>query len=60
MKCTQADAGRVLPAEYLFFEGDSRENHFRDKWKGVREWDWGLPDPYEENRGRNGAVNTTD
>ena len=49
------DAGRVLPAEYLFFEGDGRENHFRDKWKGGREWDWSLPDPYEENRGRNGA-----
>ena len=44
----QADAGRVLPAEYLFFEGDGVENHFQDEWKGGREWDWSLPDPYGE------------
>lgn len=42
----RADAGRVLPAEYLFFEGDGAENHFQNEWKSGREWDWSLPDPY--------------
>ena len=39
--------GRTLPAEYLYFEGDGRENHFRKTQNAAQEWDWSLPDPYE-------------
>lgn len=40
-------AGRVLPPEYLFFEGDGKVNHFRTAYKSGVEWDWSLPSPYE-------------
>lgn len=40
--------GRTLPADYLYFEGDGRENHFRKTQDAAQEWDWSLPDPYEE------------
>lgn len=43
-----ADAGRVLPAEYLFFSGDGTHNYFRTEWRGGTVWDWSLPSPYEE------------
>lgn len=40
--------GRTLPADYLFFEGDGRENHFRKEYQDTGEaWDWSLPDPYQ-------------
>ena len=42
------EAGRVLPAEYAFFTGDGRNNHFRTEWRGGTSWDWSLPSPYEE------------
>ena len=42
------DAGRVLPAEYLFFSGDGTHNCFRTEWRGGTVWDWSLPSPYEE------------
>lgn len=42
------DVGRVLPAEYIFFGGDGKHNHFRTEWDGGTVWDWSLPSPYEE------------
>ncbi len=40
--------GRTIPADYLFFEGDGRENHFRKEYADTGEvWDWSLPDPYQ-------------
>lgn len=43
------DVGRTLPSDYLFFEGDGRENHFRTEYEKPCEiWDWSIPDPYEE------------
>lgn len=43
------DVGRTLPSDYLFFEGDGRENHFRKEYEKTGEvWDWSIPDPYEE------------
>lgn len=39
--------GRTLPADYLYFEGDGKENHFRKAQNAAQEWDWSLPDPYE-------------
>lgn len=45
----EADVGRVLPAEYTFFCGDGKHNHFRTEYEdtGVY-WDWSLPSPYGE------------
>ena len=43
-----ADTGRVLPREYLFFTGDGEHNHFRTEWDGGQVWDWSLQSPYEE------------
>lgn len=45
------DVGLVLPAGYLFFEGDGRENHFTTTFpvgEADGEWAWTLPDPYGE------------
>lgn len=47
-KAGEEDVGRTLPADYLFFEGDGVENHFRKEYEKTGEtWDWSLPDPYE-------------
>lgn len=40
------DVGRVLPAEYLYFWGDGKQNHFRTHWKGNNYWDWSMTSPY--------------
>lgn len=41
--------GRVLPADYLFFEGDGRHNYFRREYIGNgTTWDWSLASPYGE------------
>lgn len=43
------NSGRTLPSDYLFFEGDGRENYFRKEFESTGEfWDWSLPDPYKE------------
>lgn len=43
------DVGRTLPEDYLFFEGDDLENHFRKEYEKTGDtWDWSLPDPYGE------------
>ena len=44
----EAEVGRVLPREYLFFTGDGKHNHFRTEWDGGQVWDWSLQSPYEE------------
>lgn len=43
----QADVGRVLPKEYLYFSGDGQHNYFRTEYRGGTRWDWTLPSPYE-------------
>ena len=44
----ETDVGRTLPANYYFFNGDGKNNHFRTEWKQPYEiWDWSLPSPYE-------------
>ena len=41
--------GRTIPADYLYFEGDGKENYFRKEYQGDGAmWDWSLPDPYKE------------
>jgi len=42
------NSGRVLPSDYLYFDGDGRHNHFRTDWKSKSEWDWSLNSPYED------------
>lgn len=43
------DVGRVLPAEYTFFEGRDGHNHFRDNYTGAYHvWDYSLDSPYED------------
>lgn len=47
-KSGEQDVGRTLPADYLFFEGDGKLNHFRKEYEKTGEtWGWTLPDPYE-------------
>ena len=43
-----ADAGRVLPAEYLYFVGDGIHNYFTAEFLGSDVWDWRLSSPYED------------
>ena len=40
------EVGRVLPADYLYFIGDGKRNHFSIEWRSTDYWDWSLPDPY--------------
>ena len=41
-------AGRTLPAEYLYFIGDGRHNHFTTEFMGGVEWDWSYTNPYDD------------
>ena len=41
------DVGRVLPADYLYFMGDGKHNHFTTEYLGTDYWDWSLTDPYK-------------
>lgn len=48
-KAGEADVGRVLPAEYLYFEGDFiSHNYFRTEWMGGLRWWWTAKNPYED------------
>lgn len=48
-KTAVGSVGRVLPEDYLFFEGDGTHNHFRQNYiKTGETWDWSLPSPYEK------------
>ena len=41
--------GRVLPTDYLFFEGDGQHNYFRREYIGDgTTWDWSMESPYGE------------
>lgn len=43
------DEGRVLPKEYCWFRGNSKENIFRDAYSGnYNVWNWTLESPYKE------------
>ena len=44
----EENVGRVLPAEYLYFTGDGRNNHFTIGWKDAETWDWSLHNPYDD------------
>ena len=41
------DVGRTLPDNYLYFHGDGKQNHFRDKYDGnYNTWEWQALNPY--------------
>lgn len=45
----EEDVGRVLPAEYLFFDGDMiAHNYFRTELTGGLRWWWTADNPYED------------
>lgn len=46
-KSGEANAGRVLPPEYLSFHGDGVRNYFRDAFRGGNTYDWSLDNPYQ-------------
>ena len=44
----ETDVGRVLPKDYLYFEGHGGHNYFRNAFKGnYTVWDYSLPSPYD-------------
>lgn len=45
------NAGRTIPAEFLYFYGDGRENVFTLGMHRGLVWDWSLPDPYNGGAG---------
>lgn len=47
-KAGEADVGRTLPSDYLYFWGDGRHNYFRKEYQGKVYWDWSWANPYEE------------
>ena len=46
-KMGEANVGRVLPKDYLWFGGNGTINRFRNAYEGGTRWDWSLPNPYE-------------
>ena len=41
------DVRRTLPDNYLYFHGDGKQNHFRDKYDGnYNTWGWQALNPY--------------
>ena len=47
-KAGEENVGRVLPAEYCFFTGDGRRNHFTTEWKSTDCFGWTLESPYTD------------
>jgi len=45
----EANVGRTLPKDYLFFYGKNGENKFTKEWRQYDTiWDWSMEDPYVE------------
>ena len=44
----EENVGRVLPAEYCFFTGDGRRNHFTTEWESTDCFGWTLESPYTD------------
>ena len=42
----ETEVGRVLPADYMWFRGDGRYNHFRNEYNSTTRWGWNLEDIY--------------
>ncbi|PKM72789.1 MAG: hypothetical protein CVU91_07105 [Firmicutes bacterium HGW-Firmicutes-16] len=46
-KSGETEVGRVLPKDYLWYNGDGVHNYFRNAYNGGAQWDYSLPSPYE-------------
>lgn len=44
----EENVGRVLPADYCFFTGDGKHNHFTNEWQSGNTWGWTLESPYDD------------
>ena len=40
--------GRVLPSDYLWFNGDGTRNYFKNKYGAKESWNWDCYNPYEK------------
>ena len=48
----ESEVGRVLPPEYVFFDGDGSHNHFRREYEHTGEyWEFETEGPYGEEKG---------
>lgn len=45
-KLGEADVGRTLPKEYVYFLGNDKTNEFTIEFYSGEAWGWELPDPY--------------
>lgn len=45
-RCGYEEVGRVLPLQYLWFNGYAGRNWFRPAYNSSVRWDWSLPTPY--------------
>ena len=43
----ETDVGRVLPKDYMWYNGDGKHNYFRNAYIGGTIWDYSLTSPYE-------------
>ncbi|MFB0920445.1 MAG: hypothetical protein QMB62_06135 [Oscillospiraceae bacterium] len=46
-KSGETEVGRVLPKDYLWYNGDGAHNYFRNSYTGGTQWDYSLISPYE-------------
>ena len=42
----ETEVGRVLPKDYLWYNGDGAHNYFRNAYTGGTKWDYSLVSPY--------------
>lgn len=47
-KSGEAEVGRVLPKEYVYFIGRNGRNYFGYEWPVSETWDWSAEDPYQD------------
>lgn len=47
----QAEVGRVIPSEYIYFVARNGRNYFGYEWPVSEVWDWSAEDPYAETDG---------
>ncbi len=45
-KSGETEVGRVLPKDYLWYNGDGSHNYFRNSYSGGTQWDYSLKSPY--------------
>lgn len=46
-KESNISSGRVIPKDYLWFNGNGKRNIFRNRYKGGSKWNWSYYNPYK-------------